>query len=253
MSRKGHATPAAISAFTEDYVHGAVIAPHRHKAGQLLYSVTGVMTVAAAEGLWVVPPQRAVWIQPGRRHAVRASGRVAMRALFVHGGAARRLPRACTVIAVTPLLRALVLGLNERLGARRHVTTRHPMAALALAKLVLMDQAPLHLPMPTDRRARRVADALMADPTDARPLAAHGRTVGASGRTLARLFVAETGMSFGRWRQQRRLIAALESLPQGRPVTEAALDAGYATPSAFCAMFRRALGTSPSRFSRDEG
>jgi AraC-like DNA-binding protein len=127
------------------------------------------------------------------------------------------------------------------------------MAALALAELALMDQAPLHLPLPDDRRARRVADALVADPADGRSLEALGRAAGASGRTLARLFVAETGMSFGRWRQQRRLVAALERLAQGRPVTEAALDAGYATPSAFCAMFRRALGTSPSRFYRDQG
>jgi AraC-like DNA-binding protein len=243
----------ALSTHVQDYADGELIPTHRHRAGQVLFSATGVMRVTASGGLWVVPPHRAIWIPPGLRHAVRASGPVAMRALFVHGEAARRLPKACTVIGVSPLLRALILGLTERLGGRRSLPASHPMAALALEELAVMDQAPLHLPMPEDARARRVALALMADPSDARTLAALGRASGASGRTLARLFYAETGMSFGRWRQQRRLIAALESLAHGRPVTEAALDAGYATPSAFCAMFRRALGTSPSRFYRDKG
>lgn len=246
-------TPRALSALVEDFDHGQIVKPHRHRAGQLLFCATGAMTVTTATGLWVVPTHRAVWIPPGLRHAVRASGLVAMRALFVHGEAAERLPPTCAVVTVSPLLRALILRLTERLGRGRGLPADDPMAALALGELSVSGQAPLYLPMPDDRRARRVADALIDDPSDGRPLATLGREAGASARTLARRFQDETGLSFGRWRQQRRLIAALERLALGRPVTEAALDAGYATPSAFCAMFRRALGASPSRFFRDEG
>ena len=113
--------------------------------------------------------------------------------------------------------------------------------------------APLDLPLPRDRRALAVAEALIASPADGRYLEALGRAVGASDRTLARLFRRETGLTFGRWRQRRRLLAELERLAGGESVTAVALDLGYERPSAFIAMFRRALGASPTRYLRHGG
>ena len=111
-------------------------------------------------------------------------------------------------------------------------------------------QAPLHLPLPSDPRALRVARALQAEPGDARPLAGWSKPAGASTRTLARLFVRETGLGFRAWRQQLRLLRALERLAAGEAVTQVALDLGYDSPSAFIAMFRKALGVSPGRYFR---
>ena len=107
---------------------------------------------------------------------------------------------------------------------------------------------PLHLPWPADARLRRVCEALKADPAENRTLEDWARASGASARTLARLFRKETGMSFGGWRQQARLLEALGRLASGSPVTTVALDLGYQSPSAFTSMFRRALGTSPTRY-----
>jgi AraC-like DNA-binding protein len=108
--------------------------------------------------------------------------------------------------------------------------------------------APLHLPMPQDPRLLRVARELVANPADGRTLAAWTRAAGASGRTLQRRFRAETGLGFGKWRQQVRLLRALERLAAGAAVTEVAFDLGYDSPSAFVTMFRRALGTTPGRY-----
>jgi AraC-like DNA-binding protein len=110
--------------------------------------------------------------------------------------------------------------------------------------------APLHLPQPRDPRLRAVTGALLRDPGDARSLTAWSRHAGASARTLARGFLRETGMGFGAWRQQARLLRALELLAEGEPVTRVALELGYAGPSAFIAMFRRALGATPGRYFR---
>src|ERR671923_127352 len=98
--------------------------------------------------------------------------------------------------------------------------------------------------------ARGVADALLADVTDDRSLDAWGRAVGASGRTLARLFAAETGMGFERWRTTARLAAALPPLAGGMAVGATARQVGYATPSAFVAAFRREIGTTPAEYFR---
>ena len=92
----------------------------------------------------------------------------------------------------------------------------------------------------------RIATALADDPGDNRPLSDWAAAVGTSERTLARAFTKETGLSFGAWRQRLRLMESLDRLMAGEPVTTVALDLGYATPSAFTAMFRKTLGAPPS-------
>ncbi len=112
---------------------------------------------------------------------------------------------------------------------------------------------PLHLPMPSDRRLRKITDGLTGNPADGRTLGDWARSAGASERTLARHFRRETGMTFGSWRQRLRLLTAIASLAEGRPVTAVAYDLGYESPSAFVAMFRRELGTPPGRYMRAGG
>ncbi|RVX42702.1 AraC-like DNA-binding protein [Nonomuraea polychroma] len=116
----------------------------------------------------------------------------------------------------------------------------HPLPAL-----------PIDVPLPVDERVRAVTDALLADPSDSRSLDDHARAIGASRRTLTRLFARDTGLSFDRWRTHMRLRAALPLLAEGRPVSQAAHAVGYATPSAFLAAFRRTVGTSPGATSTE--
>ena len=117
-----------------------------------------------------------------------------------------------------------------------------------LDQLEVVEMVPLRLPHLSDPRARRVAEAFTANPSDDRTLAQICKRSGASKRTVERLFQQEVGMTFGRWRQQLKLMQAMRLLAQGAKVTHAALEAGYSTPSAFIAMFRRALGTTPTAY-----
>ncbi len=122
------------------------------------------------------------------------------------------------------------------------------LVGVLLDELAALPVAPLRLPLPADPRARRIADALLADPADRSTVDQLARRVGTSRRTLERLFRDETRLSVGRWRERMRLVAALRLLAAGEPVTSVAHAVGYATPSGFGVMFARELGVSPARY-----
>jgi AraC-like DNA-binding protein/mannose-6-phosphate isomerase-like protein (cupin superfamily) len=242
------ALPRPVVAFANDYPAGHGIARHRHVRAQLLYAAAGVMRVATDRGVWVVPPQRAVWIPAGVEHEIGCAGVVRMRTLYVDPEAIPGLPEACRVVDVPPLLRELILKAATLPPLYDLDGADDRLMRVILDQIETLDVAPLHLPVPTHPRLAPILAALLAHPEDGTGLDAWGRRVGASGRTLARLFVAETGMTFGAWRQQARLLAALTRLAAGDPVTTVALDLGYDSLSAFIAMFRRATGTTPGRY-----
>jgi AraC-like DNA-binding protein len=256
MSRLSQApiVPVAMSrpvvALGVAYGDGQRIPLHQHRAAQLIAAISGVMTVTTRDGRFVVPPQRGVWVPALTEHRIRMTGEVAMRTVYVAARTAARLPRACSVVQMTPLLRELVLCATDFPKHYPKHGREARIAALIVDELKNATVAPLHLPLPADPRAQRVTRALQADPGDQRSLAALAKTSGGSARTLARIFRRETGMSFGAWRQQLRLLRALERLAAGDAVITVALELGYESPSAFIAMFRRALGVSPGRYFR---
>ncbi len=242
--------PQRIVAYRRDLADGEVIPPHRHRRAQLVYASEGVMTVTTGRGAFVVPPHRAVWLPGGVEHRIEARGSVAMRTLYVEPNAGPGLPEAVCVLHVTPLLRELVLAAVDAAQDYLPNSPEQRLMSVILDQIRILPVAPLALPMPSDRRLRRVVDGLLSDPSDARGLDRWAQEAGASSRTLARLFDAETGMSFRAWRQQLRLLRALERLAAGDAVTTVAMDMGYDSPSAFTAMFRRNLGEAPTRYFR---
>ncbi len=237
-----------IATLTHDYSAGHVIPSHFHDRDQLVYASRGVMTVRTRNATWVVPTHRAVWIPATIPHTITTSGTVAMRTLYLKPRLAKTLPRDCCVVNVSPLLKELILhactfaGLKARLRAQGHLID------IILDQLQAVPMLPLQLPNPSDPRALRIAEVLVADPGDRRTLAQICKAGGASKRTVERLFHEDVGMSFGKWRQQLRLMHALRLLGEGAKVTYAALEAGYSTPSAFISMFRKTLGTTPTLY-----
>jgi AraC-like DNA-binding protein/quercetin dioxygenase-like cupin family protein len=242
---------AAILTLTHDYAAGHVIPLHFHDRDQLVFASRGVMTVRTSNGAWVVPVQRAVWIPQNIPHTITLSGHVAMRTLYFKPRLAGSLPRDCCVVNVPPLLKELILHACTSGSLGRRVAWQSHLIDVILDQLRFIHVAPLQLPLPEDKRALRVADVLLTDPSDPRPLAQITRSSGASRRTIERLFVDSTGMTFGKWRQQLRLMQGMRLLGGGAKVTHAALEAGYSTPSAFIAAFRKALGSTPTRYFKN--
>jgi AraC-like DNA-binding protein len=239
---------ADVTTLSYEYRSGHVVREHVHDQDQLVHAARGVMSVRTARGLWVVPPHRAVWIPARIPHAITMSGAVTMKTLYLLPRLIRKLPRRCSVLHVSPLLRELVLHACGFASLDRRIPVEARLLGVLEDQLVIAPSVPLQLPSLTDPRARRVADALMADPADARTLERLCESVGASKRTIERLFEAETQLTLGKWRQQLQLLHAIRMLAAGDSVTRVALSVGFSTPSAFVSMFRRALGTTPGDY-----
>ncbi len=240
--------PSLVTALAYDVDHGRVIPPHQHPEDQLVYASQGVMTVRTPAGTWVVPAQRAVWIPAGIPHSVQMSGAVSMRTVYLRARMVRGLPRACCVINVPPLLQHLIVHLCSCGKLSRRSKVHAHLIDVVIDQLDAVKTVPLQLPTPTDPRAARVAAALQSELGESRSVDWACKQAGASKRTIERLFRHETRLSLGKWRQQLRLLRSLQLLAAGEKIASAALEAGYSTPSAFIAMFRKALGTTPRKY-----
>lgn len=234
-----------LSAFMRDYPDGDFTGRHSHARAQLLFSLGGVMRVATDAASFIVPPGRALWVPAGEPHSVAIAGLVQMRALFLRDDAARAGPPGVTVMATSPLLRELILAAcEEPLEWDEHGRGGH-LAALLIEEIRRAPALPFGVPEPREPRLARLAAALRADPASPLSLEDWAARIGASPRSLSRLFRAETGLSFGAWRQALRLAEAAALLAQGVPPARAGAAVGYASAPAFGAAFRAAFGITP--------
>ena len=228
---------------------GYVIEPHTHPWRQLLYASTGAMTVNAGRFTWMIPPGKAVLIPAGCEHSIRMWGSVAMRSLYFP--AELKSPSLditeCRVLSVTPLLRELILRVIDLAALDSRVPAHQRLLDLLLDEMDVPSVTPWMLPLPSDERAMAIAEHVMASPSNADALDDLARRFAVGRRTLERLFRDETGLSFGLWRQKVRLLESIRALAEGKSVTDAALDAGYASVSAFIVAFKNTFGCTPSR------
>ena len=239
------ALPDPVTTLSHEFGEGHHIPEHLHQEDQLVYASRGVMTVRTGAGMWVVPPQRAVWIPARTIHSVVMSGPVSMRTLYIKPGLVRRLSTRCRVVHVSELLRELVLHACRFKALRRRNSAQAHLIDVICDQLETVETSPLQLRSPTDARAARVAELLSQDPGDQRTLDEACRAAGASKRTIERIFRRETAMTLGAWRHQMRLLRSLQLLAAGEKITHVAMESGYSTPSAFITMFKKAFGTTP--------
>jgi len=242
--------PRVITAMAKSFVPSATTGPHSHPRGQLVYAIEGAMRVSAPDGFWMLPPLRALWVPPGVTHGIQMVGTVQMRTLYIHADAAATLWKHCHILEVSGLLRELILALATEPIEYALEGRGGQIATLLLTELQTAPVLPIQIPWPQDRRLQTVCRAILAQPSLNRTVHDWGDEVGASGRTLIRLFRAELGLNYRQWVQQVRLADALHRLSLGQPVTRVAAELGYQSPSAFSAMFRRALGKPPQAYLR---
>lgn len=216
---------------------------HFHDMHQLLWAPDGVVTLQTEDRDWLVPPSVGLWIPAGVVHGVAGSRAGRVHCLYFD---CERYPQpwtAVTPLAVSPLAREILLYLDDT-----EVTPdqRRPAEVVLLDALSPVSLAALYIPIPVDTRARAVAEAIIADPSDGRDLASWAWRVHTSERTLRRLFVEETCMSFTIWRLHVRMRAALKLLAEGQSVQEASRKVGYTNTASFIVAFSRVVGVSPS-------
>ncbi len=228
--------------------NGYLIQKHHHRRSQLIYGTTGSIVVSTAQGHWVVPPQRAVWIPAGTTHEMRTAGAVKMRTVYVEPDARPDLPSKCQVMLVRPLLRELI-----KVAARFPIDCEKScrderVIELILDELLPLDVQPLHLPWPNDSRAKRACELMTEDLSETVDMRQIGVLAGASKRTLERLFPQETGLSCAQWRRQAKLLHALELLANNNSVSFVAEAVGYESVSAFSSLFRLQFGATPSKY-----
>ncbi|WP_223144737.1 helix-turn-helix domain-containing protein [Mycetocola sp. JXN-3] len=238
----GAASVIGLERFEMD--RGQKFRTHVHRYHQLAWASSGVLMVDVEDHYWVLPPSLALWIPAGTWHAAAALQRSVMEGIYLDPAGCPLAWAQPTVVEVSPLAAQLIGYLAGDLAEDARISAE----TVLLQVLAPVDKATIELPLPTDPRAREVAAILLARPDDQRGLDALARQVGSSSRTLLRLFVAETGLTFTQWRVNARLQAAMAYLAAGEPVGRVADRVGYATASAFVAAFRRVTGHTPAAY-----
>ena len=218
---------------------------HNHRKGQLVVSLGGGVTCRVPSGLWMVPPHCAVWIPSRMPHSNRATANARLFFVYIEAELVD-LPTRCCTISISPLLRELIIDLSD--GAQHDEARRERLIGVLLGELPRMPVQQLHLPLTSEPRLKCIAARLADNPADRRTLAQWADHVALSESSLARLVAKETGLTFGRWRQQLHLTVAIRELAAGASVQQVSADLGYESVTAFITMFKKALGKPPAKY-----
>ncbi len=243
--------PRPVVARIGDLQPGSLTPWHRHGWWQLTWALSGVLAIETQAGSFVAPPERMIWIPPGTEHQATNAPLTEMRNLYVDQSLMDWAGGHCRVVRITPLVRELMLATTALPDDYAFADEAERLIRVLIDQLKGLAEVAFNLPMPADPRLRRICNALQTQPDDRRTITDWGALAGLSERTLARLFVQQTGLSFGDWRQRLRLLLALNGLERGERVTHVALDAGYSSASAFIAAFRRNFGLTPTEMFKN--
>lgn len=240
--------PRPIVAWAGRYANGDEIPPHTHPRAQLLYAVEGVMRVLTPNSVWTIPSQRALWVPANVEHHSFMMSDLEMRTLYVSADAPIALGQECRAISVSGLLRELILGLIEEPAEYPMPGRGEHLTALILMEINRAATHAVEIPWPQDRRLQTVCHAIMNSPGVNRTIEELAAAAGASARTLIRLFPKETGLKYRQWVQQVQIAEAICRLGRGESIARISDALGYASPSAFSAMFKRTFGVAPNQY-----
>ena len=229
----------------------SMVEKHSHNWGQFVYAHKGVLIVATAKERYIVPPEQGVWLLPNIEHEVTAISKVELTSFYFDKTLLNKLPVNCCVLKVNDFLKSLIVEANTLANDYQWHSSDGRLLRLILDRLSLAPKVLLQLPYPKDPRLLRMLSQIQTDPSTSYNLEQWGKIVGASSRSLSRLFKKETGLSYRTWRQRLRIQIAISQLSMGKSITSISLYLGYESPSAFIHMFKENTGMTPS-FYRDK-
>ncbi len=226
---------------------------HRHSWGELNYSFSGVMSMKLTQQIFLSPPPNGIWVPPNVEHQSQARYEANHCCLYICEELCGDFPVEARTIEISPLIRAILIHIRD---AHMAYPKNEAENRLFLVLLDLLKQAPQqgnYLPASDDPLLKPVLMELYKQPGDPRSLADLAAVANTTERTLARRCQHDLGMPFSEWRQRLRIITALKLLEAGHTVASIAIDLGYGSSTAFIAMFRKLVGTSPNDFRNSGG
>lgn len=235
-----------VTVVSRSITMNSVVTKHSHSWGQFVYAHSGVLAVSTTLNRYIVPPEQGVWLLPEVEHEVTAISNVQLTSFYFDITLLDQLPVECCVLQVNDFLKALIKEADTIENDYQWQSTDGRLLQLILDRLAQAPNEIFQLPYPKDPRLISLLKEIQASPENNNALVEWGSIVGASARTLSRLFKKETGLSYSEWRQRLNIQIAISQLSLGKSITSISLHLGYESPSSFIHMFKTKIGMTPS-------
>jgi AraC-like DNA-binding protein/quercetin dioxygenase-like cupin family protein len=238
-----------VTAKLEEMPRGFIDKWHQHPWHQIAFPFEGILQTKVADSQFVIPHSGMLFIPANTRHESFVMTDTKFIGIYLNPKFTNDYPLKTKAISVTPFLRELILHISQCV-ANLEVSEQEISNLLA----VLIDQISagesyqMRLLLPSDRRLMIIFNALIADPKLKVKLSDWAKQVGASERTLSRLFTKELGMTFPLWRRHLRLVSSLNLLETTLSVQEIAFNVGYNTDSSFIYAFKKLFNQTPQQY-----
>lgn len=248
IQRDYDSLPRPVVPLTKEYAAMTQIPSHQHEWSQLAYSCSGVMHIETDDGMFVLPPEQALWLPPNVRHQHFCKNKVSYRSLHIDAKLSEQLGNAVRTLTVDPLLKALIIEITHWQKNYQETNETQRLIAVLIDRLSIAPSNELFMPTIDDRRLFPIVEALNQEPSNKLTIEQWALKVGASSRTLNRLFNQHYGMGFSRWKQKLRILKSLELLNSNMLLVDIAMQLGYESTSAFITGFKKQMGCSPKKY-----
>ncbi len=230
---------------------GTFLEQHQHPQGLMIAIHNGLVILHSGDEVRCVLPGQFCWVPGQQDHGTHWFGAIEGICLYLQPALCEAFPAVPAIFTQTSLTDAIICRLADApLLEQPHILS---LLDSLTHEVTLLPQGGFHLPMPTGPRLQRLAYRLLDKPDHSNSIEEWAQQAGMSLSTLSRHFRQQTGMTAGQWRQQARMLHALELLFTGQSVTEVALAVGYDSLSAFIHGFRKTFGITPARYFSSPG
>ena len=246
LRNSAHSHP--VVAFSDEYPAPHTFPFHTHQWGQLIYAISGTLTVYTNTSSFLLSPSRAIWVPPGVAHEVKTQDHTHFSSLYIDPAYFDKLPPKSCLIMISGLLKALITEAANIPGNHNFHGREERIIWLLIDEMYRNMEKGQEIPMPQNKSLIRTCQRILADPAEEYSIDMLATESRMARKTFTRQFRKETGMSAMTWLQNARLMAALPKLAEGHSITSIAFDVGYSSSSAFTNMFKRVYGIAPKHY-----